>query len=451
MITSLYEVPGLKGLSHSAQKYNVTFTCHGGLVRRLFFRGGVGRNNDDFDLFALSPLLADIDLVHSGPRSLTPALFRQIHLDVPSADCFRWELRSSEDNALYERAILHNAVVPANLLTLSSGGGIEDKWGARRDLESRTVSYRRNPHYFLSPLFRSGRDLEVFSVILHLRALLELSAAVNLPASEMLNEDDVGEVHDVCVASQTSVTLGHLQESASLRARLRYLLKGLQAATTHTSQLRVLLQKTGVQAFLTWLDAQFRFYPDGEPELTASFSQEVSTPVNAATLVSGRLNGDLFRLPSRTGPWVDSEAGTPLLREFFNNSHIAPTTEPDRLDDGQELLLTSPQLSLTAGRCESNRDKGYINEHIGFVYRAAQWQTTPLKRFSDENLSLLLGVSDGSERFLLSPPSACVSHPMDSTDRVLLFRVAVGDSLTTITTSAQRPLTLTIFVVGYQQ
>jgi hypothetical protein len=225
--TTLLDIPGLSGLGRACRNFGVQFTAYGGIVRR-YLTAVIREYDAGISLFELSPFLSDIDLVHTGGSELTPHILRYLQTDIPFAECFRWELKSVDDNQIFWQAAQNNGIIPANLMSLSTnaGDGIVDPWNGRWDIEDGAYRYIRNGFYSRSPLFQEGRDLEFFSALLYLRLLLE----ENVTEEEFESQPGWSDAAEVFNDAGTQDTIARLQESAYLRSRLRYILKSVAAA-----------------------------------------------------------------------------------------------------------------------------------------------------------------------------------------------------------------------------
>src|SRR5881397_1392011 len=124
MIHYLHDVDGLEALEHIARKFGVVITARGELVRRLYTHALLRADAPTPDLFDLTPFTTGVDLTHSGgPRKTIPIL-RAILREVPLAECFRWELRSSPPDEAFSRA--SSAPFPVHDVRLSSTWGFDD-------------------------------------------------------------------------------------------------------------------------------------------------------------------------------------------------------------------------------------------------------------------------------------------------------------------------------------
>src|SRR5207248_194030 len=166
---SLYDIQGLSELRTICRLFGIQVTAYGSMIRRL-----LSSQSNNPDLFELTPFASDIDLIHTGSTDQTPKILDAIYEHVPLAECFRWELRSVEEYAVYEQAMRTNGVTPANLMSMSTDPSqrFRDPWDGESDIRERRFRYVRNGFYEESPLYKAGRDLEIFSVLLYFRVLL---------------------------------------------------------------------------------------------------------------------------------------------------------------------------------------------------------------------------------------------------------------------------------------
>src|SRR5688572_20452609 len=109
---TISDIDQLQSLEAIGREIGVSFTLHGGTVFRFVSR--LILNNDSIpispdgeaiskkvDLYDICPFTADIDLVHSGPAAKTRHVLDAILECVPGAECFRWEIRSADENEPY--------------------------------------------------------------------------------------------------------------------------------------------------------------------------------------------------------------------------------------------------------------------------------------------------------------------------------------------------------------
>ncbi len=388
---TLLDLPGFNGLGRVCRRFGVQFTAFGGVVRRYITH--IIQENDDIDLFTLAPFLSDLDLVHTGGSDLTPHILRFLQVDVPFAECFRWELKSVEENAPFWQAMQCNGIIPANLMSLSTnaGNGVSDPWNGRRDIEAGTYRYIRNGFYALSPLYQKGRDLEFFSALLYLRLLLESDVA------EQTVEQQPGwaDAIEVLADAGSQANIAALQENAYLRSRLRYLLKSMAAASASHAILNAIKERSQLGILLKKVDAYCALgsgYP--APEIVR-FEDELDLSPKRVIVSSGRISGDLFRLPHYTHAWETGEAATNALNNLLGNQAAEPGAANSRvLGSGQRVLLMSPSLPLQPGISPSSRiNETIIEEFIHFAVPLVGDVAKAAREGEEEDLAVVLAVT----------------------------------------------------------
>src|ERR1700739_1317161 len=77
----LYEIPGFDGLIQISKRFDVEFTAIGGFVRRVALH--LRERESLVDLTTLVPFSSDIDLIHTGETSASPAITAALLDAVP--------------------------------------------------------------------------------------------------------------------------------------------------------------------------------------------------------------------------------------------------------------------------------------------------------------------------------------------------------------------------------
>src|SRR5580704_7287290 len=99
-IRTLYDIPGFAGLRNVTTRFRCQLTVFGGFVRRICT---YLRNNDTLpDPEELAQFSSDIDMVHSGKALDTAELSAAVIEAVPFGEAIRWQIRSIEENAVFE-------------------------------------------------------------------------------------------------------------------------------------------------------------------------------------------------------------------------------------------------------------------------------------------------------------------------------------------------------------
>lgn len=390
---TLLDVPGLEGLGRACRRFQIQFTCFGGVIRRYvawLIAQQTSDTPEDIDLFGLTPFLSDIDLVHTGGSDLTIHIVRFLQADLPFAECFRWELRAVADNAVFRQALFSNGIIPANLMSLSTnaGEGIADPWDGWHDIAQGAYRYIRNGFYPQSPLYQAGRDLEFFSVLLYLRVLLEAGIAASQWETQPGWHDAVAVIHD----AQRDASVAALQESAYLRVRLRYLLKGLVVAARTQAEWNALLDLSGLRVLLQYLD-DYCATRGGEPTgETQGFLDQTRLTATRVLVSSGRIGGDLYRLPHHTEAWATGSTAQMTLNTLLRHQAIEPVSQAKRrsLGEGQKVLLASPPLPLRPGVASSSRlNQTIVDEFIHFAVPISG-PATLLRNYQGRDLAAVL-------------------------------------------------------------
>jgi hypothetical protein len=131
-----------------------------------------------------------------------------------------------------------------------------------------------------SPLYQQGRDLEVFSSLIYLRALFETDLNLN-------QQSGLQAVAHVTREAQTLDTIIALQESAYLRSRFNYLLAAIAAVRPFPDPTEV-LKTAGVNALLEFITNQ-------DQALGSRLRRSIDGPQSRgeAAISSARLGGDV--------------------------------------------------------------------------------------------------------------------------------------------------------------
>lgn len=448
----LFDLPGLDRLADVCSEFKIRLTAHGGLVRRLVMRlpSDGPWNNLSFDLFDLVPFASDIDLIHDGKEALTAQIQDSVYRHIPNAECFRWELRSAASRTVFETAVRLNNFIPATLMRLSTlpGSGIWDPWGGWDDIKTGSYRYIRNGFYTGSPLYKAGRDMELFSALLYLQAILE----AELPIDRLKNQPGMGDVRAVIAdAASDRASMIALQESAYLRGRLLYLFKNLVAAARSATALDVALKESGFTSLQSVLDQNVGALANAIKSLYPSPPK--------ALVVTGRLGGDLFRLPHTTDAWVSKDAPQRLGDALESSLQLKGVAVDDALGAEQRVLLASPRIQVNEGRTPSARvapelsasatlvlsqscetefppatGDASVHEFVHFAVALSKqdWQT--LSAFDDASLTAVLAVHAAQDKVpdsqvvsqgcvLFPVPVACQLRPRDGAgeERPLLF------------------------------
>jgi hypothetical protein len=451
MIRYLQDVPGLEPLESIAKKFGVVITARGGFARRLYTHEVLGPALRIPDLFELTPFSSGIGLTHSGATEQNDAILGAIHGAVPMAECFRWELRSAEQENHFDRAKGNEALIPVSTVRLSTAAGFDDPWGARRDIGVGKYRFVRNPGYTESPLYRLGQDLEVFSAIRYLRALFERG-----DDRVLVDQPGFDAVKSVFEESQTWQTLGKLQESAFLRTRLHYALKGL-GALTWSKTARDIVARFRLRAFAEFIDGPqpqtTRGYQKTFPTLVevradpeqgsqvprGKFRDDLDLDNYFAITASEHVAGDLFRLPPVVtfSPTIGKDPVLDVLRR--------EPGKPSHLAEGIDVLLTSAWVQILPGRgrdaaCSTAPRNEFF--HLAIIDRPGPDSPRPVPDEDVSMLVMLAGETLGAPG-IAAPLVVCSSRPYQGgvtpNDRIQLIRVACGNLFDQLPTGDQEP------------
>jgi hypothetical protein len=383
-----------------------------------------------FDLFDLAPFASDIDLIHDGPDALTGPIQDSVYEQVPNAECFRWELRSAMSRSAFEMALRLNNFIPALLMRLATlpGSGIWDPWDGWSDIKTGFYRYIRNGFYKDSPLYKAGRDLELFSALLYLQVILE----ADLSPYRLKNQPGMGDVRAVIAdAANDRAGIIALQENAYLRGRLLYVFKNLVTAARSAKALGTVLSEAGFSTLQTALDQ--------DVGMLATALKSVYSSLPRTVVTSGRLGGDLFRLPHTTDAWISADVRKRLDDVLQVSVQLKGVPAEEALGAEQTVLLASPLIPMNAGRTPSARagpasplftdttatspgdldpppaiSDGPVHEFVHFAVTLSteDWQT--LKAFDDASLTAVLALHAADANLPPGPvtPRSCALFPV---------------------------------------
>jgi hypothetical protein len=448
-IRSLWDVPGLERIRKVCSLQGVHFTAFGDLLRNLS-RKTLRRaeTGEEYDLFDLAPFASDIDLIHTGKPEQTALLLRSLVYEIPWGEYFRWQLRAIGDNQIFWESMKVNNVIPASLMTLSTNStdGVFDRWDGIRDLSSRKFRFLRNAYYTESPLFRAGRDLEVFSALLYYRVLFESGLDAEAIRDQPGLADARRVVQEACDSEDTFI---HLEESAYLRARLRYLCAALSAAA-RPGHLQEASELLGLQDLID--------YTTGVVSLGG-----ILFPPRTLT-IAAHLAGDRFRVPFDTENWVAGEEAVVAFNELLADMTPPPqegkggdTRPTPTLGPGQEILLASPPVTILEGiSSSSHAGEDWMHEFVHFVPLVADARLFDLAE--KQALTALMGLhvqpEEGARSAMILSPPVVVEHgePGLNFQRRLFVRINCGglaERLPALERERGGAIEVRFFVVGW--
>jgi hypothetical protein len=309
------------------------------------------------DLFDLTPFTADVDLYHRASDEDTRKIRAFVMDNVPHADCFRWEIHSHREHSGYSEAARFSPTIPARSVAISRGG-IVDPHGGIDDIKRRRFRYLRNHLYHRSPLFKSGQDLEFFSVFLYLQTIFE----ADLSLSEAAYQDGLFQASDVVFDAIKNDALRIAEWNPYLKARATYLLVNCLAAA-QDSQFWPLARASQLDVLLRLIAASKLPLSTDLREYLMAGGKRPRPTLSASSYLRNRWE---FRLPDSDPGWRREGATEQFLRGSFG---LAP---------GQNVLMASSILRLREGIARSNPEFFYFE-----IPKVA-------KRYKDEDISALM-------------------------------------------------------------
>jgi hypothetical protein len=239
---TIFDINQFRVLKPFCEGTRTRLTLHGGTAFRFALRTTALTNYSHaiIDLFDLTPFTADVDLLHSGPTSATAGVREYILWNVSNADCFRWEIRSEESQKIFNSALAYAPSVPARRISLGSNGLLDPEGGVK-DIEQRQFRYLRNRWYQISPLYMSGRDLEIFSALLYMQTLFEADVTIEEAEKQPGRENASAVFADAIEPAR----LNRLIEDHYLKTRTIYLVINSRYWTTSLVGFKKVCVNTG--------------------------------------------------------------------------------------------------------------------------------------------------------------------------------------------------------------
>jgi hypothetical protein len=331
MIT-IWNILQLRSLEVIARRYGIAFTLRGGVAFRLSTIIATRPPLDMIDLFDLIRPMSDIDLMHSGSKDITTVLLDEIMKEVPSAECFQWELHTENEVRQLLSGNNFANLIPARMIEFTENfpDGLVNRAGGYDDVANGSYRYFRHPRFRESVRYRNGLDLEVFSALLYLQTL----AQANVPVDRHDKQPGWQAVKEVFLSSKVDADLIRmLQEYPYLRSRLRHLLIATATSYSDRKIFREVAHISGLSECIKIIAG-----PSGplrlENCLSKFFGGDGPLPQNLTLVDSDRLSGDVYRLQSFSMPWAYPKQP---------NAHLP------HLGEGQTLLLISPELTIHSG------------------------------------------------------------------------------------------------------
>ncbi len=226
-----------------------------------------------------------------------------------------------------------------------SSDRFDDPDGGLIDIADRKYRFRSNSKYKSSPLYRQGRDVELFAMLIHLKAAIEDGAKLEDDFLTELKRAKEGAsaqesehlgtrlLHFIArirgVSYSDKKTRKRAEENGYLKARLLYLFAGLWGVSHKSEHGRKVLRDSGLNDLLCW-------GPEGTNENRFGELAEVLA-AKRALIISSWLRGEGFRFPRFTSQ--------PFLTPGDVGS-VIPTIEPAL---SQKCFLESPWLDVSEG------------------------------------------------------------------------------------------------------
>jgi hypothetical protein len=264
-------------------------------------------------LFRLMPFASDIDVEHSGPRELNARVHEELIASLPAGASIRLEIRTEADSAVFTEARRFQAFAPVLSMSLSSDG-FRDPEGGALDVARRKYRFRPNDRYKESPLYREGKDIEIFSMLLYFKALLEDGAS---PAENFLRELERAKA-DIKVP-----------QKAYLNSRLFYLLAAIWGVSHPKEEGRELLRAAALDYLFSLSEAV------GNQNLPNNLSEILAS--GRALIISSWLGGKSYRFPMFT------------VSQFFTPEHAESALRNRQCASNQRCFLESPWFDVSQG------------------------------------------------------------------------------------------------------
>ncbi len=375
MDLSFESISSLNPFAEVSRRLGIRLTLRGGLVRRLVRTAIYEASELDSDdlLFRLTPFASDIDVEHSGQSDLSARIREELLGSVPAAASIRLEIRSEWESYIFGRARRFQAFAPVLSMSLSSDG-FRDPEGGTLDIARRRYRFSRNELYQHSILYRRKRDLEIFSMLLFLKAVLEDGASPP--------ENFLGELEKVRSGMEVS-------EGGYLDARLFYLLAGIWGVSHRTEENSGLLRATG-------LKLSFR---EANTTDARVFSLAEIVDSKGALIVSSWLGAEHFRFPKFTR--------APFLRP---SERTESAVQIRQCASDQECFLESSWLDVSQGISDSVTKQTPFGMEFVHLLLGLPHDCEGLSEREITACWLLKGMSrhdDEDEELVLPAPTVC--------------------------------------------
>ncbi|WP_157219163.1 hypothetical protein [Flavisphingomonas formosensis] len=162
-----------------ARRAETDIVLHGGTAFRAALYAA-WQNRLDVDLFDLVPFNSDIDLEHNGSAEKTAQIAALIDTLIPFASWCRWSINDAEraDKARAQRDA--STDIPLRRIRFSTSEPAYVPTRAQADIDSREVSFERNPRFGRSDA-ELRPDLEIFGLMVALNSWSEAQEIANGP------------------------------------------------------------------------------------------------------------------------------------------------------------------------------------------------------------------------------------------------------------------------------
>lgn len=375
---SFLDIPQFRRIHEIGNRFGVTISVFGSVARRYHLKSLHASDSDPYQLlFDLVPFTSDVDLYHSGLSVLNRRIFRAIQNDVPNSECFRWQLFSRDQYALFKRTLNHGPRIPVNCLSLplSQQENMVDPWGGMEEIKSGTYSITIAQDARRSPLERIGRDHSSFAALNYLKTIAEDGLVRNYEVDNSawrLLEKSVERPH---------VFLRLMERSPYLRFRMTYLMLNLYAYARASERLSEFMA----------VDL-FREFTALAAEVVLPFRRLFSSEdLPSAIVSSAHLSHDYLRFGIESF-WERWSYGESATAEFLDELARASeeNSESFRLGEYQEVVALSPRFPIVHGASPSSGEGEFV--HVAIFPRSGL--ENAMIRLDDRSISAVLLVRD---------------------------------------------------------
>ena len=228
---------------------------------------------------------------------------------------------------------------------------------------------------------------------------------------QLLEQVSLDSVEAVMNDALSVSTLHALQNSARLRARVRYLLAHI-AALGHPFRAEPLLERTAVRPLLGFIRQHDESFGSALKDIAAGPQDE-----GHAVISSARLHGDVYRLPWLTEDWVFGEAAQEQLLDVLTNVKDSGKAV---LADGEHIIAASRELPVAAGRAASAGVAGqpidevhqeFVCLNIALAGGSGVEGNEQHSAYKDEDLAVFMAVCVRGRHWVYALPGQARRHP----------------------------------------